>query len=181
MTTSTTDRPQTDAELLDDCARVIDASPLADQYPPKNTWEYDQIFGISLLDTGIIAFNAAGRTFFCELNSGIATVSPPDAPSVPIASGGGRTVYGIYVTPGGFLVGMADGLNGVRLEFDLGSGGDGGQPPIHREAFVAFLPNLVEGQTVHVTGRDDMGNVVVTGEWTYDPAQLRRPAASGRY
>lgn len=180
-TTSTVNGPPTDSELMDDCARVIEASPLADEYPARSTWYWNQIIGISLLDTGIIVFHAADQVFFCEINDGVASVSPPDAPRVPLASGAGGTVYGLYVTPGGFLVGLADGLGGLRMEFETGGQNSGEQPPVHNDVFFALVPGLVEGGTVHVTGRDQAGNVVVTGDFTYDPAQLRRPGASGRY
>ncbi|TDV48998.1 hypothetical protein [Actinophytocola oryzae] len=181
--TSAGEKPLTTPdEDLDNCAHVVAASPLAGAYPPRNTWVYKSVFGLSEYEIGIVMFEAAGHTMFCVLDDGTATVSPPTNPRVTFVSTDTQAVYGVYMFPDGIIVGVAENLDGVSLEYVIEGTSLGPMPPIHRGVFFAGpFPDLHDGDQVQMNGRDAAGNLVVTGEWTYDPAQLHEQGASGHY
>jgi hypothetical protein len=183
-------------EDLDHCWAAVTASQREDEYAPRSTWEpvftvlRARVLGGSLMR--LTAFRDQGdKPGFCQLTEFMrqdenfqpapstwhATVSDPRAEPMPLATGGGADVKGLFYLHG-MLAGVAKGVDSLRfdqtvLHPDTGVPIRSSTPPYLRDGLFFVETGMSDGSFLDVTGLDSAGRKVASGQWPYDPAKER--------
>lgn len=174
------------AEALDRCGAVAAASPRANEFAPRSSWE--PVFTVEKDGHRITAFKEyGGKPGFCETTATTATVSDPSAEpmslGITIAGGGegGQSIdaYGLHVSETGVLAGVAQGAAMLSCLIEYG----GNQYRLTNatlvdDVFVADMGDLADGDRIDTTLFDADGDGLASGEITFEWAKARPPGAT---
>jgi hypothetical protein len=181
--------PSSDArtsEDLDHCGVVAHASPRAHEFTPRADWT--PVFTVVKDHVRLIAFReGSGKPAFCKVDGITATVSDPNAEPMALATSGAGTapadIHALYLSSNGLLAGVAQGV--ASLEYGIthidGSQATVPMPTLQDDLFVMDISELKPDSTLEVTGLDDTGATVASGEWVFDPAEVPPVGASGAF
>jgi hypothetical protein len=166
-------------EDLDRCGAAAAASDRADEFAPRSAWQ--AMYTVSARGHRITAFaEYGGKPGFCDVTATTATVSDPSAETMNLGIAGSEpvTVDGLYVSETCLLGGVAQGMPELGMAITHDGERRFTKPVVRDETFVVDLGTPVAGDLIEVWAFDDDGNVLASGRWTFDPAQVRPAGAT---